>query len=68
MSVGTEWQDYGDASSLASGDTFLFRDVSATPPSAGTVKEITAGDAAAAFASLAGSAGAAQIIQRMTAN
>jgi hypothetical protein len=52
--TGTEWQSYGTATSLASGDTLLARVVAATPPSAGTVEQVTSANAAASFAALQG--------------
>lgn len=38
-----EWDLYGTYTGLAWGDTFLVRDISATPPSGGTLKQATVG-------------------------
>jgi len=49
-----EWQNYGAAAGLAASDTFLVRRLSVTPPSAGTVQQVTAAQVAAAAAVLSG--------------
>lgn len=47
-----EWQNYTAATTAASGDDFLVRRVSVTPPADGTVERISASDLATALAAI----------------